>query len=449
MRKKLIGLVSLAAPALIGALAASCDKAAADQVNATAEKLCGPCGEIDKGDIGISGNAQLDGFFAAVGKIGDATGAINADFDANVNALSEIYGVANFDANAKLDAKVDALIAAIKTEFSANLDGGISLKYKPAECHASLNVAVQATANCEAKAECDVKADPGKVSVECSGSCSGSCDGSCEGALPTCEVSASAKCDTKCEGTCTLDAAASCEGTCHGTCDGECSAKDGSGNCNGECTGMCTGSCEFKAAAKCEGTCSGKCEVAADAKCEGGKAPSCSATCKGKCDASCTGDVTPPSASVNCEATAKCQAQAKAQANASLECTPPSVDFSYAWSASASGDASAQADFVAHLGELKVRGGAILQGFTKYDLLINGNAKAGVKSPVAELTTSITGLASAGADAYADIPIFRFNCALGGFATALTELGTVASEGAANLKAQAKFATAFTGGFKS
>jgi hypothetical protein len=448
MRKKAIGLVSLTAPALIGLLVGACDDKNGNPLTQGAETLCGPCGTLATGDVGISGNAKLDGFFSAVAKIGDATGSINADFAANIDALAEVYGVANYDASASIDARVDKVIAAIKADFSANLDGGVTLKYTPAECHASINVAVEAQAHCEAKADCDVKATPGNVEVDCQGSCSGSCMGTCEGALPTCQVDASAKCEGKCEGTCTLDVAAKCEGTCHGECSGNCSVQDANGQCNGTCDAECKGSCELSAAAECSGSCSGKCEVAANAMCEGGKAPSCSGTCKGKCDASCTGEFTPPSASANCDATADCQAQAKAQANASLECTPPSVDLAYSFSASAMADAGAQADFVAHLGELKARGGAILQGFTKYTLLIKGDAKAGVKSPVAELITSVQGLASASGEIVADIPPFRLTCALAGFTEAGSVLSTVTSQATANLAAQGKFATAFTGGFK-
>jgi hypothetical protein len=447
MRKKAIGLLTLTAPALIGLFLGACDDKK-NPLTSGGEELCGPCGSIDTGDVGISGNAQLDGFFSAVAKLKDATGSVNADFAANIDGLGEVYGV-KFDAGATIDAKVDAVIKAIKADFSANLDGGISLKYTPAECHASLNVAVEAQANCEAKAGCDAKVDPGHADISCTGQCSGECSGSCTGAPPTCELSASAKCDGNCQGTCTFNAAAKCDGTCHGKCDADCSVKDASGNCNGECTGNCDGSCELNASAKCDGTCSGKCEVAAGATCDGGKAPSCSAKCDGTCSGNCTGDFDPPSASVNCDASVKCKGQAKAQANASLECTPPSIDYSYTWSASAMGDAKAQANFVAHLGELKTRGGAILQGFTKYDLIINGNTKAGVTSPVADLSASITALGSASVKDYANIPPFRFTCAIGAFGGAIDALGTITSDAAANLKAQGKFASAFTGGFSS
>src|SRR5687768_6909726 len=142
MRKKAIGLVSLLAPALIGALAASCDKAGDNPLGGAAEELCGPCGKLEFGDVGISGNAKLDGFFSAVAKISDATVSINGDFNANIDALSEIYGVANFNADAAIGAKVDALVAKIKADFSANLEGGVQLDYQPAECHASVNVAI-------------------------------------------------------------------------------------------------------------------------------------------------------------------------------------------------------------------------------------------------------------------------------------------------------------------
>jgi len=456
MRQKVIALVSLLAPALVGALAggacSSTNNPLADNPLAGgAEALCGKCGTIKTGDVGISGNAKLDGFFSAVAKLNDATVSVSGDFNANIDALSQVYGVANFDASASIDTKVNNLIAAIKAEFSANLQGGVTLNYTPAECHASVNVAIQAQAQCEAKANCDAQVNPGEIDVQCEGECTGSCSGTCTGGVPTCQVDASAKCEGKCEGTCTFDAAATCDGTCHGKCSGTCSAMDGSGNCNGSCDGKCDGSCDLAASATCSGTCSGKCEVAADAKCSGGEAPHCSGTCKGSCNANCTGKVTPPSASASCDATADCQAQASAQANATIECTPPSVDLSYNFKASA--DASAQADFMAHLAELKVRGVAILQGFAKYDVIINGKKDASgnviVKSPVATLTASVQDLASNAGSIAAEVPVFRLGCAVDAFKESGKVLADLGTNGSANLKAQAKFATAFTSGFSS
>jgi hypothetical protein len=457
MRNKLIRVASLLTPALVGALAGGACSSTGDNPLANnplsegAEKLCGPCGTIATGDVGISGNAKLDGFFEAVGRISDATASINGDFDANIDALSVVYGVANFDASASIDTKVTALIAKIKGDISTNLMGGVKLDYQPAECHASLDVAVKAQADCEAKAGCTGDVTPPSATVDCKGSCTGTCMGSCDGAPPTCELTASAKCEGKCEGTCTLDAAASCDGTCHGTCSGTCSAKDANGQCNGSCDGMCQGSCEFKAAAQCSGTCSGKCEIMAGAMCDGGKPPSCSGSCTGQCSGSCTGDVTPPSAHVNCDASANCNAQASAKANATLECTPPSVQLTYSFAANVS--ASDQADFVAHLGELKTRGAAILTGFTKYDLLINGKTDASgkvlVQSPVASLTASVQGLVQNAGSIAAEVPVFRLGCATDAFGESASVLGKVLADGKTNLTAQGKFVSAFSTGFGS
>ena len=449
MRQKVIGLVSLITPALVGALAGGACNSTGNPLTDATDKACGPCGTIKTGDVGISGNAKLDGFFSAVAKLNDATASINGDFNANIDALSQVYGVANFDASASIDTKVDALIASIKGEFSADLDGGVTLNYTPAECHASVNVAIEAQAHCEAKAGCMAQVTPGEVDVQCEGECTGSCSGTCTGGVPTCQVDASAKCDGNCEGTCTFDAAAKCDGTCHGTCTGNCSSGDPK-NCNGTCDANCDGSCDLAASAKCAGKCSGKCEVAADAKCSGGEAPHCSGSCKGSCNANCTGKVTPPSASASCDATADCQAQASAQANASIECTPPAVDLSYSFSASA--DASAQADFTAHLAELKVRGVAILQGFAKYDVILNGkkddSGKVVVRAPILDLKDSLAGLAGGVGSLAADIPALRLTCAVTAFGESVTVIGNVISDGATNLKAQTKFVAAFTGGFQ-
>src|ERR1700753_1976024 len=101
MRKKAVGLLTLMAPALVGAFAASCD----DTSPLNPDKVCGPCGTLETGDVGIYGNAKLDGFFSAVEKISDSTASINGDFNANIDALSKVYAVANFDASAAIDVK--------------------------------------------------------------------------------------------------------------------------------------------------------------------------------------------------------------------------------------------------------------------------------------------------------------------------------------------------------
>jgi hypothetical protein len=439
MKKSAIlsGSLLLLLPSLLGALPG------ADQ----AEELCGPCGTVAQGDIGISGNAKLDGFFGAVAQLNKAQVAINGDFEANIDDLIATFG-ADVAANATLSAKVDALIAKINADVSANVQGGLVVNYVGPKCAANVNVAFEAQAQCEAKADCEVQANPGSVSVECEGKCEGSCDAECTGGFK-CEVSASGECSGKCEGSCELTAAAACEGTCKGTCSGTCSAYDGQGNCAGACDGMCQGSCELSAAAECSGKCSGSCVVEAEADCEG-EAPSCSGECSGKCEGSCTGSATPPSASANCEASADCQAQAKAQGSASVECSPPKFDIGFEFKAGV--NASAQAEFGAKIAALKVKGVAILQGFAKYSALIDGKVDGQVvfeTAPLKVVTTELQGVISAGAEGklFAGIAVGRLPCVIPALQASVTMLGDIGADATANLQAQGKFATALTGGF--
>lgn len=444
MRMKAIGLLTVAAPALIGAFAASCDNKD-NPLTSTSEAVCGACGDIKLGDVGISGNAKLDGFFQAVSTLNSSVGQINADFETNIDSLIATFSV-QVDANASIDAKVTALLAQIKADVSANVDGGLTIDYQPPECHADINVAVTAEANCEAKAQCNVQANPGQVSVQCNGQCEGSCDADCSGDLK-CDLSAGGTCTGSCEGTCQLDAAAKCDGTCHGSCDGNCSAQDAMGNCNGTCDGKCQGSCEVSAGASCSGKCTGQCVVQAKADCMTNV--TCSGQCSGNCSGSCTGTATPPSASANCDASAQCQAQASAQASANFTCSPPSLKVDFTLKASA--DADAQASFVAHMTELKARGAAMVQGFAKYTALFDGKVNGKVvinPSPVAQIETSIEGFVDikTDADILKDIPPGRVGCVAPAFGDAASELGGMVSDATANIAAQGKFATALTTG---
>ncbi|HTQ06872.1 MAG TPA: hypothetical protein VMI54_23605 [Polyangiaceae bacterium] len=441
---KAIGLLTLVAPALVGALATSCDKTD-NPLTSASEAACGPCGELKYGDVGISGNAKLDGFFQAVSTLNSSVGQINADFETNIDSLIDTFGV-QVDANATIDAKVTALDAQIKADIAANVSGGLTVDYQPPECHADVNVAVTAEANCEAKANCNVMATPGQVSVQCQGTCEGSCDAQCSGDLK-CDLSAGGTCTGSCEGTCELDAKAQCTGTCHGTCDGTCSAQDAMGNCNGSCSGNCQGSCEVSAGATCSGKCTGSCVVKAQADCMG--SVTCSGQCSGNCSGSCTGTATPPAASANCDATADCQAQASAQASANFSCSPPSLKVDFTLNASA--DADAQAAFVAHMTELKARGAAMVQGFAKYTALFDGKVNGKVvinPSPVAQLETSINGFVniSADADILKDIPPGRIGCVAPAFTEAAGDISDMITSASANISAQGKFATAITSG---
>jgi hypothetical protein len=447
-RKYVYGLGALVAPSLIGMfMATGCSKE--DGGLPGPGDICGECGEIAKGDVGISGDVRLDGFFKALGSMQNATGTIQADFDTNIRALAAVYDV-NLTGQINA-AAVGQLTAAIRADLTANVEGSVSVDYQPPRCQASLDVAVEAQASCEVKAGCEIQADPGQVSVACEGQCSGGCDAECSGAF-SCEVEApSITCTGKCEGACTLEAAATCEGTCRGTCTGECSARDGEGNCAGECTGDCTGTCELAVAAECSGSCSGKCLVEqGSAQCDA--SASCRGSCSGSCSGGCEGSFTPPSASASCDAAADCQASAKAEANASLECTPPQFKLDYAFAGGANVDLEAQAAFSARITELKARGLAIVQGAAKYEALLTGKVEGRTvveTSPLAQLRSSVTGLASADAIADFDVPAGKLPCVLPAFQEAGRMLGSLATDTAGTLEAQASFVGAFTSGFSS
>lgn len=444
MNRKLRGLIFTLPGILIGAVGAtSCNKLA-DAAGGLTDEICGPCGTIAKGDFSVSGDAQLDGFFQAVGTLQNATASVQGDFQANIVALANVY---NVDASAGFDASlVDKVIAAIKADVSTNLQGGFNVVYKPPACQASVDVAVQAQAKCEVKGGCEAKVNPGMASVKCEGSCTGSCSGMCSGDLSCTVTAPTVNCEGTCEGSCELSAAASCDGTCHGKCMGTCSATDANGDCQGTCSGMCSGSCELKAAAKCMGTCHGSCHVnQGSAQCKGDV--QCSGKCDADCSGSCEGSFEPPSASASCDASAKCQAQAKAQAKASLECQPPRLDINYGFKAGVKADA--QAEFTARLGQLKVRAAAIVQGAGKMSALVTGKVDGKVvfdPSPVAELTASLKGFADAKAIADFDIPKGRLLCVVPAFVEAGTALGDIAKSTADTVSAQAKFVAYITTG---
>jgi hypothetical protein len=117
MKRKLHGLFYTIPGVLIGVVgASSCDKVT-DAIGDVAGDICGPCGEIAKGDISISGDAKLDGFFTAVGSLQNATASINGDFQANIMALASVYGVTATTFSASV---VDDVITAIKADITAN-----------------------------------------------------------------------------------------------------------------------------------------------------------------------------------------------------------------------------------------------------------------------------------------------------------------------------------------
>jgi hypothetical protein len=454
MKKYVYGLGALVVPSLVGAIMASgCSQDNGDDntggLGNLGQDLCGPCGDIENGDVGISGDARLDGFFKALGNMRNRTVAIQADFDANIRALAATYDVnITGEVNA---AVVTQLTTKIKADITANVQGGLNVDYQPPRCQANVNVAVDAQAKCEVKAGCEGEVNPGKLSVSCEGTCSGGCDAECTGEF-SCEVEApSVRCEGQCEGACSLEAAGACNGTCRGDCSGTCSVQNADGSCAGQCDGECQGSCELSVAAECSGTCKGKCLVnQGSAQCTG--EASCHGECSGKCTGGCEGNFEPPSAHVDCDASADCQASARAEANASLDCTPPQLKIDYRFAAGIESDIAAQAEFSARLTELRTRGIAIVQGAAQYEALLTGKVEGRTvfaTSPLKDLTTSVQGLASANAIARFDIPTGKLACVVPAFSTAGSMLGGMASGMTATIQAQAQFVGAFTSGFES
>ncbi|MBC8074006.1 MAG: hypothetical protein IAG13_37145 [Deltaproteobacteria bacterium] len=405
-----------------------------DGENLPGGDICGECGSIASGQLSISGNSRLDGFFTAVADLGNATGTIRAEFDANVRALGQLYGLGEGAVNAEY---VADLKAAIRADFEANIEGGIRLVYKPPACQADINVSVEAQASCEVNADCDVQVDPGEASVSCEGKCEGSCSAECEGGFKCTAPSAGIQCMGECEGSCDIDGGAMCEGTCHGECAGNCTATNAAGECHGECDSTCMGSCELAVKAECMGTCRGTCFAEVEpGGCEG--EVQCNGTCMGECTGSCQGKFEPPSASAECEASADCQAQASAQAEANISCTPPSLDWQFAFRGGV--DASAQAAFSARLGELRVRGVAILQGLARAQALFTGEVDGEVvfdPAPVANITAQVQGLINAGFSGELDIALGRLPCVLPAFEESVNVLGDVATEFSGSIALQA------------
>jgi hypothetical protein len=238
----------------------------------------------------IAASAEITGFY----------GAIDGDLKTGCGNLAHDLGVTGDFSNGEEACKAAiAAMNAAKAKLGASIK--VTLVAQPPRCEASMDV----MADCAAK--CDVQATGGSAKVECEpGKLSGSCGAQCSG---SCQVEAGAKCEGTCKGTCDVAIKGKCAGTCNGKCDG----KAGNGSCAGVCEGKCEGG---SVEAACSGKCGGTCEMKASAKCEGTCTGSCSAEMKAP---KCTGEVTPPKVS------AECNAQCDARVSARAKCEPGKV----------------------------------------------------------------------------------------------------------------------------
>jgi hypothetical protein len=346
------------------------------------EPPCGafvcPADGVAEGNANISGLVSIDAFFSAVISVRDAATRVSGSVRAELEGIAvslEIEGYADMT----LDELGAAVVGELESKFSTTIDGGLTIRYQEPKCQASVDVAVQAAA------ECDVEADAGSIEAKCMGSCEVSADvaAQCQ-AMGTLECTGQAPmfmCSGSCSGACQLELAAACEGTCQGTCNGECSActggvcqMDGMGNvsnCMGSCSADCQGTCQLEAGGSCSGRCEGECTYNPGmAMCEAGATAKCdvSAMADAQCEGQCEGEVQPP------EVSAECQASVAAKANASVECTPPSLSVEFQFLDDV--DADGRAAFRAWLEGFKGRFAGLLAARAK--LVIVGQTAGGL-----------------------------------------------------------------------
>ncbi len=247
---------------------------------------------------------------AAAAKLGGGLQAALAlqSFAARLDAdLAQACGGLATDLGAQGDfgSAKEACQAASKAiaDAKARLGAGVKLSVAidPPHCAASMD----AMADC--LAQCDAELEPGRVDIQCEeGKLAGTCEGECSG---SCDLEAAAVCNGTCHGSCDAKFEGQCGGDCEGTCDGK--TIEG-----GACNGTCKGKCSAAAEGECGGKCSGSCELQGSASCAG--------TCRGNCSVEmkapkCEGEMKPPKASAECNASCEADVQAK------LECTPAKV----------------------------------------------------------------------------------------------------------------------------
>ncbi len=352
--------INLRRAALLGAVITLAAIPACTEENnplgAAGEQLAEECGltcpsqGIVEGNASISGVAKVDAFFGSVVKFSATANAVANNIEAELAKIRASLGL-------EADADAAAIVAEIKAKY--RLEGDLVVRAAPPKC------AVSAQATVEAQARCEGQVTPPQVNVDCKGSCEIEASGSveCSGMLECTGTAPNLECEGTCRGSCKLEVAAECTGTCRGTCNGTCSVEDDEGNCAGSCDGECQGTCELEAGGSCSGQCKGECTYTPpEAECHGTARctamGSASVECKGRCE----GEVTPPSASAECEASAKADASFDAQ------CTPPSLDVSYQFAANA--NAQTRAEFEAFLVRFKASFGAILAELERSEVVL-------------------------------------------------------------------------------
>jgi hypothetical protein len=381
---------------LLGLIGSGCE---------TIKEICDfDCGRYTEGEVSISGNPQVDGFFKALNNVELAVAAIQGQFEADVLAIAEAFGVEEGAVNSAYISKVKA---AVDAEYQAKLVGGApQVIYQKPRCEASLDVAVKASAECRVKGGCqvDIECSGGELTMTCEGVCRGSCSGQCT--VPRCEIELDVDggCSAECHGACEAQVNAKCEGICRGTCSGDCSAYNGMAECMGYCDGTCNGTCEASVTGSCSGVCRGQCWVSgsAAASCEGKLG--CEGSCEGECTGSCEGRIEAPRCSTDaqCDIEAKCDAQASIQASADLH------EIRYVFKAGV--DDKGKAEFFARLAVLEERMASIAQGHAKFYIFLEGDTSLDIEPVLPLMLTEFTNLLSAVNSGEIEINIVRLAC---------------------------------------
>ncbi|MCC6750242.1 MAG: hypothetical protein IT371_21435 [Deltaproteobacteria bacterium] len=388
------------------------------------------CGKVAEGDVTIAGNAQVDGFFKALYNLQLAAHTVQAQFAADALAIGGAYAVKPEAVTPAFVAKVKA---AIDADFQAHLVGGAPQTiFDPPRCHANVEVAVRASAECKVQGGCQasVECKGGELRFQCEGRCDGSCSGECS--VPVCELQVTKpqfECTGECVGQCETQVSATCTGTCYGKCAGECSAYDATGNCQGLCAGSCQGTCVASVSGSCGGYCRGRCRVSgpqAKVGCQGELR--CEGSCQGQCSGSCQGKITAPRCSLDaqCDAEARCEAQASAQASAELQCRPGRVELRYVFKPGVS--VQAKAEFFARLALLEARLASISEGFARFDVFLKGDAVAGVKPVFPELAAEVGKILATVVSGKVKLAPIRLTCVEPALREAASILGAVPAQ---------------------
>jgi hypothetical protein len=332
--KYLPGFVLAAAIAAMAATSGGCSAAGA----------ASGCDEFTSGGVAsLSIDANTKAFVTASADLVAVAGSLeSAVLTACIGIDTDLGVMDTWSSKPAKDDQVTEACTQAQTKIKAILDAQAqaqatcTLAVSGGGCTVDVMAQANCTANCTGGASCTppdvtVACDPGQLSGQCSGTCNASA--TCEGSA-TVQAACQGSCEADCSGSCTPPSGAKihCEGTCmgkcYGTCNGTATGAGGMASCSGTCSGQCDAVCMYTPAkpAHCEGSCNGKCT--GNCKLDAMANVNCGAmvNCKGGCSVmytapKCEGEITPPM----CMADANCQASCKGHAEATAMCTPPTA----------------------------------------------------------------------------------------------------------------------------